>query len=127
VIITPHAREFMELADKPIKESDVKVVKDTALRLEDVILLKGENDIISDGNKVVKNKTGSPYMTTGGTGDVLAGICGSLLAQGNDPFTAAQGAAFINGRAGEMVAEDKGPSLLATDLIEAIPQVINYA
>lgn len=126
-IITPHAREFMNLTDKQIDGSDQEVVKEAALELENVILLKGKKDIISNGDEVVKNEAGSPYMTTGGTGDVLAGICGSLLAQGVDPFTAAQAAAFINGRAGELVAKEKGPGLLATDLIEVIPSIISYA
>ena len=128
-IVTPHAREFMELAGESVADSKVEdVVKETALELEDVILLKGKEDIISDGRETASNEAGSPYMTTGGTGDVLAGICGSLLAQGVEPFSAAKAAAFINGRAGEMVAEDKGPGLLATDLIEVLPKVIqNHA
>lgn len=124
-IITPHAREFLELTGEEVTSSDPqRVVKDAALELEDVILLKGETDVISDGDQVVGNEVGSPFMTAGGTGDVLAGICGSLLAQGVDPFTAAQAAALLNGEAGEAVAQDKGPSLVPTDLIEVIPQII---
>jgi len=123
-IVTPHAREFMELTGESVSDTNSQAVKEAALKLEDVVLLKGEQDLISDGSETVKNQAGTPYMTTGGTGDVLAGICGSLLAQGVDPFSAAQAAAFINGRAGEVAAEDKKQGLLATDLIETIPQVI---
>jgi len=88
------------------------------------ILLKGKKDIISDGKETAVAEIGSPYLAVGGTGDTLAGICGSLLAQGVEPFLAAGAAAFINGRAGELAAEKLGPSLTATDLIEAIPEAI---
>ena len=71
------------------------------------------------------NRTGSPYLTKGGTGDTLAGICGALMARGIDPFTAAQAAAYINGKAGEVVAQRVKEGLLATELIEAIPEVLH--
>ena len=127
-IITPHAFEFFVLTGKEIKnlsfEEKVKVVKEEAARFGSIILLKGEKDIISDGKEVAINEAGSLYLTVGGTGDVLAGICGSLLAQGIEPFLAAQAAAFINGKAGEIAAKKFGPGLTATDLIEAIPKVL---
>jgi len=100
------------------------VVKEEAARFGSIILLKGEKDIISDGKETAINETGSLYLTVGGTGDVLAGICGSLLAQGIEPFLVAQAAAFINGKAGEIAAKKFGPGLTATDLIEAIPEVL---
>lgn len=127
-LLTPHAFEFFVLTGKEVKnlsfEEKIKVVKEEAARLGCVILLKGEKDIISDGKEVAINETGSPYLTVGGTGDTLAGICGSLLAQGIEPFLAAQAAAFINGKAGEIAAKKFGPGLTATDLIEAIPEVL---
>jgi NAD(P)H-hydrate epimerase len=87
-------------------------------------LLKGKTDIISDGKEVALNKTGSPFMTKGGTGDTLAGIAGALLARGIPPFEAGQAAAYINGIAGELAAKKFGEGLMATDLIEAIPEAI---
>lgn len=127
-IITPHASEFFVLTGKEVKnlsfEEKIKAVKEEAVRFGSVILLKGEKDIISDGKEVAINEAGSFYLTVGGTGDVLAGICGSLLAQGIEPFLAAQAAAFINGKAGEIAAKKFGPGLTATDLIEAIPKVL---
>ena len=77
-------------------------------------------DIISDGKQVALNKTGNPYMTKAGTGDTLAGICGALLAQGQDAFKAACAAAYINGQAGDIAAAKLKQSLMASDLIEAI-------
>lgn len=127
-LLTPHAFEFFVLTGKELKDlsfgEKVKKVKEEAERLGCVILLKGEKDIISDGKEVAINEVGSPYLTVGGTGDTLAGICGSLLAQGIDPFLTAQAAAFINGKAGEIGAKELGPSFTAFDLIEAIPKVL---
>lgn len=127
-LLTPHTFEFLAVTGKDVKdlpfEEKVKVVREQANRLGCTILLKGKQDIISDGKEVAVNETGSLYLTVGGTGDTLAGICGSLLAQGVAPFLAAQAGAFVNGRAGEIAAKKFGPGLLATDLIEAIPEAI---
>lgn len=127
-LLTPHGYEFFVLTGKEIiglsEEKKIELVKDEAARLGVTILLKGKVDIISDGKEVVLNKIHSPYMTTGGCGDTLAGICGALMARGIDPFTSAQAAAFINGKAGQIAAEKKKDGLLATDLIETIPQIL---
>jgi hydroxyethylthiazole kinase-like uncharacterized protein yjeF len=126
-VVTPHSVEFFTLSRiEPTNKLNerIEVVKKVSKELETVVLLKGNIDIISDGEKVAINRTGNPYMTVGGTGDTLAGICGSLLAQGIDCFTAACTAAYINGRAGDIAARQLRQSMMATDLIEAIPKVI---
>ena len=64
-------------------------------------------------------------MTVGGTGDVLAGIIGALLSKNIDPFIAIRIAAFLNGEAGNIVFNKKSYGLLATDIIEEIPSVLN--
>jgi NAD(P)H-hydrate epimerase len=126
-IITPHTREFKVLTGqvvKPeIKDRQAKV-KEAAKKLGAVILLKGHIDVISEGEKVGLNKTGSAFMTKGGFGDTLAGITGALLARGIEPFTAAQTAAYINGKAGEMAAKKFGEGVIASDIFEFIPKVI---
>ena len=128
-LVTPHTYEFFVLTGKEIyqlpEQEKIKMVKAEAARLGTTILLKGKVDIISDGKEVALNKTGSPYLTKGGTGDTLAGICGALMARGIDPFTAAQAAAYINGKAGEIVAQRVKEGLLATELVEAIPEVLH--
>jgi NAD(P)H-hydrate epimerase len=63
-------------------------------------------------------------MTVGGTGDVLAGVCAGLRAQGVTSFLAASVAAFINGITGLYAFTEKGPSFVASDLLDYIPQVI---
>lgn len=128
-LITPHSFEFFVLTKKeiyklPYKEK-VRVVKEEAGRLQTTILLKEKPDIISNGKEVALNETGSPYMSVGGTGDVLAGICGALIARSIDPFTAAQAAAFISGKAGEVAAQRMKEGLLATEVIKAISEVLH--
>lgn len=125
-VLTPHPGEFFALTGKKAG-NEVKqrmhAVKKSAAELGCVILLKGHVDVISDGTRTAINKTGSPYMTKGGTGDTLAGICGALLCR-TDPFTAACAAAYVNGRAGQLAAGKK-ESLLASDVVERIPDVIS--
>ncbi len=127
-LITPHTYEFFVLTKREIyklsEEEKIKAVQEEAARFQTTILLKGPTDIISDGREVALNRTGNPYLTVGGTGDALAGICGALLARGITPFLAAQAGAFINGLAGEKASKKLGDSMMATDLIETIPEVI---
>ena len=127
-LITPHTYEFFVLTGREIyklsDEEKIKAVQEEAARLQTTILLKGPTDIISDGKEVALNKTGTPLMVVGGTGDTLAGIAGALVARRIDSFTAAQAAAFINGLAGELAGKKLGESMTATDLIEKIPNVL---
>ncbi len=124
-VFTPHEKEFERLTKIKLKDDlneKIKQVKLAGKKLNTTILLKGNVDIISDGKQTAINKTGNPYMTKGGTGDVLAGICGSLIAQGNDLFDSACASAYINGKAGELTK--KKISLTAMDLIEKIGDVV---
>jgi len=129
-LITPHTYEFFVLTGREVyklpEEEKIKTVQEEATRLQTTILLKGPVDIISDGKEVALNKTGSPLLTVGGMGDTLAGIAGALLVRGIDPFLAGQAAAYINGLAGELAGKKLGESLMATDLIEAIPEVLHF-
>jgi len=127
-LITPHSYEFYVLTGKDVsglsKEEKIKIIQEESLRLGTTILLKGPIDIISNGKEMALNKTGSPLMTKGGMGDTLAGVAGALLARGISPFEAGCAAAFINGLAGELAAKKLGEAVMATDLIAAIPKVI---
>jgi len=125
-VITPHAKEFQILTNtKPSENLQQRInqVKQAAKKLNTTILLKGHIDIISNGKQTAINKIGNPYMTVSGTGDTLAGICGSLLAQGNDLFESACAAAYINGKAGELTK--KKTSLIASDLIKQIEKIVD--
>ncbi|NMX21397.1 bifunctional ADP-dependent NAD(P)H-hydrate dehydratase/NAD(P)H-hydrate epimerase, partial [ANME-1 cluster archaeon GoMg4] len=135
VIVTPHAGEFLKMnigseggslivPPENMMEERMKFVTDFS-RLNNVVtLMKGPTDIISDGTRVKINRTGNAGMTVGGTGDVLAGLIGAFFAITSDAFKAATAAAFVNGSAGDRAFEEKGYGLLATDVIEKIPDVI---
>lgn len=127
-LITPHLQEFFVLTGKRVEgleeNEKMEIVKNEAARLHTTILLKGSTDIISDGKEVAISQTGSGLMTKGGMGDTLAGIAGAFVARGNNPFIAAQAAAYINGLAGELACQKFGESVMASDLINYIPDAI---
>ncbi|MFH1224331.1 MAG: NAD(P)H-hydrate dehydratase [Candidatus Diapherotrites archaeon] len=128
-IITPHSGEFeifarTKLPPPAAVSARAVLVKRAAKKHGCTILLKGHADIISDGARVKLNRTGNAGMAKGGTGDVLAGICAALLALHNAPFEAACAAAYINGRAGDILLRKKGYGFIAGDLPQAIPEVI---
>jgi len=128
LVLTPHPGEYAILTgSKPPEPMSEKVlaVQKTAAKLKATVLLKGHVDVVSDGERVKLNFTGNPGMTVGGTGDVLSGIVGAFLAQKVDCFEAAVAGAFANGAAGDFVFEEKGPHMVATDLVRHIPSVLN--
>ncbi|MGB9914036.1 MAG: NAD(P)H-hydrate dehydratase [Candidatus Bathyarchaeales archaeon] len=128
LVLTPHAGEYTVLTGRKLPENiedRVVEVQRTAAELKAVILLKGQVDIICNASRVKLNFTGNPGMTVGGTGDVLSGIVGALLAQEADAFEAAAAAAFVNGAAGDFAASEIGYHLMATDLLDWIPRVLD--
>jgi NAD(P)H-hydrate epimerase len=128
-IITPHVYEFYTLSQILVGidlNERITAVKEFAEKVKTTILLKGHVDVISNGKDVALNKAGSPFLTKGGMGDSLAGICGAILARDIDPFTAACAAAYINGRAGEIASKKLKESVITTDLINAIHQAISF-
>lgn len=127
IIITPHAREFERIAKIQLSEEIEQRIEQIVNYTRDrniVALLKGKIDIISDGKRILLNRTGNPGMSVGGTGDVLAGITGALLAV-NSSQHAASCAAYISGAAGDLAYLDKGYGLIATDVINKITDVMN--
>jgi NAD(P)H-hydrate epimerase len=115
-ILTPHRGEFGRVF------GDTEVQK-AALKAKAVILLKGREDVITDGSRVKVNRSGNAGMTVGGTGDVLAGIAAAFLCN-DDAFHSACAAAFLNGLAGDVCFEKFGYNYTATDLVKAIPEAI---
>jgi len=128
MVLTPHAREYEILTGNKLPddlEERAEKVQRNARKLGATILLKGPVDVVSDGEQTKFNFTGNPGMTVGGTGDVLSGVVGGLLAMGADSFRAAAAGAFINGAAGDFVAAEKGYHMIPTDLLEYIPKVMD--
>ncbi len=125
-VITPHAREFYEFSGRTIPQDlpdKMEIVKEVAQESESTVLLKGAVDVIARNDRIKLNRTGNPGMSVGGTGDCLAGLTGTLLAQGHDGFEAAFLAAYINGMAGDLAAKEYNYNFSATDLLRYIPQV----
>jgi NAD(P)H-hydrate epimerase len=126
-VLTPHAGEFEILIGEKLPENQeerVASVQAAAKKLNAIVLVKGKTDIICSGERTKLNFTGNPGMTVGGTGDVLSGVVGGLLAQKADAFEAAVAGAFVNGAAGDFVANEIGFHMVATDVIEWIPRVL---
>jgi len=123
VIATPHKGEYERVFGGEAKEEGVgRQANESGA----VIALKGGIDIISDGQTTRLNKSGNPCMTCGGTGDVLAGIIGGLLAQNGDRFSSACAGTFLSGLAGDIAAGYYGVSLVATDVLAHVPEAISF-
>ncbi|MDD1658140.1 MAG: NAD(P)H-hydrate dehydratase [Methanomicrobiales archaeon] len=123
-VYTPHAGEFERMTGK--KPPGALAARGKAVRTaagKGTVLLKGPVDVISDGTRVRFNRAGSPAMAVAGTGDVLAGVAGALLCK-LPAFEAACIAAYVNGTAGTRAAYTKGDGMLASDLLDRIPEVL---
>ncbi|MCU4753293.1 NAD(P)H-hydrate dehydratase [Halobacteria archaeon AArc-curdl1] len=125
LVCTPNTRELERMGgpatDEPQAVADE--IEAFARDLGHVVLVKGATDVITDGETTRLNRSGTPAMAVGGTGDLLAGITAGLL-EHTDALEAAAVGAYVNGRAGESVAADTHVGLLATDLLEAIPPAL---
>ncbi len=128
LVLTPHAGEYAILTGETLPENQeerITSIQKTAKKLNAVVLVKGKVDIICSAERFKLNFTGNPGMTVGGTGDVLSGIVGGLLAQYVDQFEATVAGAFVNGAAGDFVANELGFHMVATDIIDWIPQLLD--
>jgi NAD(P)H-hydrate epimerase len=127
-ILTPHPGEMSRLTGKSIPDvqaNRLALARDLAARTRAIVVLKGARTLVAapDG-AVYINPTAEGALGTAGTGDVLTGVIGSLLAQGLDALAAARAAVFIHGAAGELVAR-RGAGLVAGDLPDAIATIIH--
>lgn len=119
-IVTPHKIEFEKLFGLEAKDENIM---EMAQKFGIVILVKGEYDVVSSKEETVRILGGNAGMTKGGTGDVLAGLVASLYAK-NDAFLSACSASYINKRAGELLSKKMGIYFNASDLADAIPQIM---
>jgi NAD(P)H-hydrate epimerase len=132
-VLTPHPGEMKRLAKllsgaKSFFSDDasrIEIASRAARSFKQLIVLKGHRTVVTDGERLYINRTGDSALSKAGTGDVLSGIIGTLLAQAMDRFDAACAGAWIHGRAGELTGNTLGRrSVLARDVIDAIPQAI---
>jgi hydroxyethylthiazole kinase-like uncharacterized protein yjeF len=109
-VLTPHAGEFARLAGHPPGSDRVAATRELADRLNATVLLKGNVTIIAEpGGPTYLNPAGQSWSATAGSGDVLSGVIGALLASGIAPGEAAAMAAFVHARAADLAAHDPGP------------------
>ncbi len=125
-VLTPHAGELGRLLGRPAEEISAHrlgAAREAASKAEAIVVLKGDDTIITDGERIAVNALAAPALATAGTGDVLAGITAALLARGLEPFAAACAAVYVHARAGRGAARVIGAaeSVIASDVIDAIP------
>lgn len=123
-VLTPHVGEFRRTFPGLLEQypSRIEAAQKAASQAGCTVLLKGPDTVVAsaEGTTIV-NTTGTPFLATAGSGDVLAGMIAGLIAQGMASFEAAAGAAWVHGLAGERL----GPGLISEDIPEVIPQIIN--
>ncbi len=125
-VLTPHAGELGRLLERDSAEIDahrLASVREAAAAAGAVVVLKGDDTIVCDGERVAVNVLSAPALATAGSGDVLSGLTAALLARGLEPFAAACAAVLAHARAGREAAARVGlaESVIATDVIAAIP------
>ena len=126
LILTPHPGEFARLTGLEvsyIQENRLETAAEFAQKWRAYVVLKGFRTVVaSPDGSVYVNMTGNPAMAKGGSGDVLTGVIGGLLAVGAEPLDAALLGVYLHGLAGDIAAEEINPvSITAGDLIDALP------
>src|SRR5215204_3858481 len=129
-VITPHAGELGRLLETGAKEVDAHRLRSARSAAEEhgcCVLLKGADTLVAEGGRVAVNSTGNVTLATAGTGDVLSGVIGALLARGLDAYEAARAGAWAHGRSAELWLEGTGwpaESMIATDLLGHLPPAV---
>jgi NAD(P)H-hydrate epimerase len=139
---TPHPGEMRRLATlltkteagpwaqskEPIPSDEnarIDIAMHAARRFGQVVVLKGHRTVVTDAKRLYINETGDSTLAKAGTGDILSGVLGCLLAQHMDPFNAATLAVWLHGRAGELAGETLGKrSALGREVIDSLPGAI---
>lgn len=128
VILTPHIGEFARLTGfntKHILENKESLALKFAKEYGVILILKSHKTIVTNGEEIFQNVLGNPGMAVGGSGDILAGLVASFLAQGNSPLQSALGGVYIHSLAGDMASFEMGEySLLPRDIIRYISYAI---
>jgi NAD(P)H-hydrate epimerase len=127
--LTPHAGELGRLLGRSSSEIGahrLAAAREAADRSGAIVVLKGDDSLVAFGDRLAVSAGGSPALATAGTGDVLSGTIGALLARGDDPFAAVCAGVHAHQRAGRISAKRIGAteSVIATDVIAALPAAL---
>jgi NAD(P)H-hydrate epimerase len=125
-VLTPHAGELarlLEVGSEEIAAHRLAYARRAAAAAGAIVVLKGDDTIVTDGDRVAVNVVSAPALATAGTGDVLSGVIAAMLARGLEPFAAACAGVLAHARAGNRAAARIGAaeSTIATDVIDSIP------
>ena len=123
-ILTPHPGEWARLSNIQADEPDEqrRLAVEMAKRTQSIVVLKGHQTLVTDGDQHYRNSTGNPSLAVGGSGDVLTGMIVALVCQGLTAYDASVLAVYLHGLAGDIAHRQLGtPSTLGTDLIDALP------
>lgn len=132
LVITPHMGEFKTFFGEKSSvilfdlQEKISAFQSISQQIKGTVLLKGKLDMVFKGQKFRLNKTGSPGMTVGGTGDCLAGLVAALFSQGHSAWDSACLGAFINGRAGELAERKYGFNFTASKMIDFYSESIKH-
>jgi NAD(P)H-hydrate epimerase len=126
IVLTPHEGELgrlLEIDSEEVKVQRLGRSREAAEACGGIVVLKGDDTIVTDGERVAINRGGSPALATAGTGDVLSGMIAALISRGVEPFAAASASVLAHSRAGSEAARRVGApeSVIAGDVIESIP------
>lgn len=121
-ILTPHPKEFDRLfGQHKTKEQRIQKAIDKAATLDCILILKGEQTLVTCKQRTVVNTSGNAGLAKGGSGDALTGMITAFLAQGYEPFTAAKLGVYLHGLAADLTLQTQSmESMLITDVIEQI-------
>ena len=128
IVLTPHPGEAGRLLG--VATQDVQADRDAAVlelcqRSGAIVVLKGAETLVADGERCYRNRTGNPGMASGGSGDVLSGMLGAMLARGLAAFDAACLAVHCHGQAGDLACKRQGEhGMVASDIVDAIAKVL---
>jgi hydroxyethylthiazole kinase-like uncharacterized protein yjeF len=124
-VLTPHAGEMGRLLDRDpeaIGAKRAQSAREAAARSGGIVVLKGDDTIVTDGDRLSVNTVSSPQLATAGTGDVLSGMIAALIARGLEPYAATCAAVVAHSRAGRAAGDRVGhDSVIAGDVISSIP------
>ena len=121
-VLTPHAGEYARLVGEPVGDDRVAAARRLARTTGAIVLLKGPGTVIAEpGGRCAITPHDGPWLGTAGSGDVLSGIIGGLLARGLSPFAAAAGGAFLHASAADRAGHT---GLIAGDLVAALPRTL---